>query len=55
MGAYANLALLYQERGELDRAADLYKQALEKDNANADLYNNLGSLQFRRDEQDKYV
>ena len=46
MGAYNNLALVYQDRGEMQRALDLYGRALAKAPNNAELVNNVGSWYY---------
>jgi tetratricopeptide (TPR) repeat protein len=40
------LGVAYQKSGELSTALDFYKKALERDNSNAVVYNNIGSVQL---------
>ena len=46
MGAYNNLALVYQAQGRMDDAIDLYGRSLGKAPENAVVLNNLGSLYY---------
>ncbi len=46
MGAYNNLALVYQDRGEMKKAIDLYDRALAKSPNHPIVLNNLGSLYY---------
>ena len=38
------MAYYYQQVGEFDQAEDAYRDALRKDNDNADTYNNFGAF-----------
>lgn len=42
--AYHNLAIIYKQRGETDKAIEFYKKAIEIDPKKAKSYNNLGTI-----------
>ena len=48
LDAYHNLALVYADTNQIDNAVFMLKKAIELNNSDASLHNNLGVLYFKK-------
>ncbi|MDI3547653.1 MAG: hypothetical protein PWR10_1305 [Halanaerobiales bacterium] len=55
IGDYINLAALYKETGQLDKAINTYKQALNLNPDNTSIYLNLGNIYLQKGNYDSAI